>query len=184
MGSRGWQHDHAVLLSATDFCSYKNSPCDTLGFAPIGGMCNQIRSCTINEDTGLNTALTIAHEIGHNFGMHHDGDGNYCHQTVGSIMAPTLVSKDGSLQCTPQSACLDNKSQQVSELKFPNKLPGQLYDADVQCKWQFGASAQLCQYDFGKEKQESHFFLENVKYKCRSVFFLGEMRILILPSGQ
>ncbi|KAL8594305.1 hypothetical protein ACOMHN_001007 [Nucella lapillus] len=164
MGSRGRQHDHAVLLSATDFCSYKNSPCDTLGFAPIGGMCNQIRSCTINEDTGLNTALTIAHEIGHNFGMHHDGDGNYCHQTVGSIMAPTLVSKDGSLQwsvCsrayllrflnTPQSACLDNKSQQVSELKFPDKLPGQLYDADVQCKWQFGASAQLCQYDFGKD---------------------------------
>lgn len=37
------------------------------GFAPIGGMCNQIRSCTINEDTGLNTALTIAHEVGHKY---------------------------------------------------------------------------------------------------------------------
>ncbi|KAK7475537.1 hypothetical protein BaRGS_00033226, partial [Batillaria attramentaria] len=164
LGGNRRQHDHAVLLSAKDFCSYKNSPCDTLGFAPIGGMCNQIRSCTINEDTGLNTALTIAHEIGHNFGMFHDGEGNYCRQTVGSIMAPTLVSKDGTLQwsvCsrayllrflnTPQSACLDDRSQHVAELKFPDQLPGQLYDADVQCKWQFGNSAQLCTYDFGKD---------------------------------
>lgn len=164
LGGDRRQHDHAVLLSATDFCSYKNSPCDTLGFAPIGGMCNQIRSCTINEDTGLNTALTIAHEVGHNFGMFHDGEGNYCRQTVGSIMAPTLVSKDGTLQwsvCsrayllrflnTPQSVCLDDRSQHVAELKFPDQLPGQLYDADVQCKWQFGSSAQLCTYDFGKD---------------------------------
>ena len=54
------------------------------------------------------------------------------------------------LSSTPQSACLDDKSTHVAELKFPDQLPGQLYDADVQCKWQFGNSAQLCQYDFGK----------------------------------
>lgn len=35
------------------------------GFAPIEGMCNRVRSCTVNEDTGLTTALTVAHEIGH-----------------------------------------------------------------------------------------------------------------------
>lgn len=36
-----------------------------LGFAPISGMCSKYRSCTINEDTGLGLAFTIAHESGH-----------------------------------------------------------------------------------------------------------------------
>jgi len=35
------------------------------GFAPISGMCCKYRSCTINEDTGLGLAFTIAHESGH-----------------------------------------------------------------------------------------------------------------------
>lgn len=36
-----------------------------VGFAPISGMCSKYRSCTINEDTGLGLAFTIAHESGH-----------------------------------------------------------------------------------------------------------------------
>ncbi|XP_048353725.1 A disintegrin and metalloproteinase with thrombospondin motifs 10-like [Sphaerodactylus townsendi] len=35
------------------------------GLAPVGGMCERERSCSINEDLGLATAFTIAHEIGH-----------------------------------------------------------------------------------------------------------------------
>lgn len=35
------------------------------GLAPVGGMCEPERSCSINEDIGLGTAFTIAHEIGH-----------------------------------------------------------------------------------------------------------------------
>lgn len=35
------------------------------GLAPVGGMCERERSCSINEDIGLATAFTIAHEIGH-----------------------------------------------------------------------------------------------------------------------
>lgn len=35
------------------------------GLAPVGGMCEPERSCSINEDIGLATAFTIAHEIGH-----------------------------------------------------------------------------------------------------------------------
>ena len=51
---------------------------------------------------------------------------------------------------TPQSDCLDDRPRQVAELKFPDKLPGELYNADIQCKWQFGSRARLCTYDFGK----------------------------------
>lgn len=44
------------------------------GFAPISGMCSRYRSCTINEDTGLGLAFTIAHESGHKyvFPIHYD----------------------------------------------------------------------------------------------------------------
>ena len=28
---RGVHHDHAILLTGVDICSYQNAPCDTLG---------------------------------------------------------------------------------------------------------------------------------------------------------
>lgn len=36
-----------------------------LGLASVAGMCEPERSCSINEDIGLGSAFTIAHEIGH-----------------------------------------------------------------------------------------------------------------------
>ncbi|RXM27553.1 A disintegrin and metalloproteinase with thrombospondin motifs 18 [Acipenser ruthenus] len=95
IGKNGKRHDHAVLLTGLDICSWKNEPCDTLGFAPISGMCSKYRSCTINEDTGLGLAFTIAHESGHNFGMIHDGEGNVCKKAEGNIMSPTLAGNNG-----------------------------------------------------------------------------------------
>lgn len=38
-----------------------------LGLAPLSGMCGGDRSCSINEDIGLASAFTIAHEIGHKY---------------------------------------------------------------------------------------------------------------------
>ncbi|GLD65526.1 A disintegrin and metalloproteinase with thrombospondin motifs 16 [Lates japonicus] len=58
-------------------------------------MCSKYRSCTINEDTGLGLAFTIAHESGHNFGMVHDGEGNVCKKSEGNIMSPTLAGHNG-----------------------------------------------------------------------------------------
>ena len=36
-----------------------------LGLAELGTMCESRKSCAINEDNGLSTAFTIAHELGH-----------------------------------------------------------------------------------------------------------------------
>ncbi|TKS69707.1 disintegrin and metalloproteinase with thrombospondin motifs 18 [Collichthys lucidus] len=163
VGKGGKRHDHAVLLTGLDICSWKNEPCDTLGFAPISGMCSKYRSCTINEDTGLGLAFTIAHESGHNFGMIHDGEGNPCRKTEGNIMSPTLAGNNGVFfwsTCsrqylsrflgTAQASCLVDEPKQIGQYKYPEQLPGQLYDADTQCKWQFGSKAKLCGLDFVK----------------------------------
>ena len=42
-----------------------NEPCSTLGLAQVAGLCQPHRSCSINEDTGLSLAWTVAHELGH-----------------------------------------------------------------------------------------------------------------------
>ncbi|KAM8945924.1 A disintegrin and metalloproteinase with thrombospondin motifs 18 [Pelodytes ibericus] len=163
-GKNGKRHDHAILLTGLDICSWKNEPCDTLGFAPINGMCSKYRSCTINEDTGLGLAFTIAHESGHNFGMVHDGEGNACRKTEGNIMSPTLTGNNGVFSwsacsrqylkeflSTAQSSCLVDEPKQLGHYQYPEKLPGQIYDADTQCKWQFGSKAKQCSLTFVKD---------------------------------
>lgn len=36
-----------------------------IGLAELGTICDPYRSCSISEDSGLSTAFTIAHELGH-----------------------------------------------------------------------------------------------------------------------
>ncbi|XP_066539063.1 A disintegrin and metalloproteinase with thrombospondin motifs 16 isoform X2 [Hoplias malabaricus] len=181
-GREGRRHDHAILLTGLDICSWKNEPCDTLGFAPISGMCSKYRSCTINEDTGLGLAFTIAHESGHNFGMVHDGEGNVCKKSVGNIMSPTLAGHNGLFSwsscsrqylsrflSTAQATCLSDEPKAVEEYKYPEKLPGELYDTDTQCKWQFGEKAKLCTLDFKKDICKA-LWCHRVGRKCETKF--------------
>ncbi|XP_034467875.1 A disintegrin and metalloproteinase with thrombospondin motifs 16 [Hippoglossus hippoglossus] len=181
-GREGRHHDHAILLTGLDICSWKNEPCDTLGFAPISGMCSKYRSCTINEDTGLGLAFTIAHESGHNFGMVHDGEGNVCKKSEGNIMSPTLAGHNGIFSWSAcsrqylsrflnsaQALCLSDEPRAVKEYPYPEKLPGELYDADTQCKWQFGEKAKLCTLDFKKDICKA-LWCHRVGRKCETKF--------------
>ncbi|CAH2324449.1 A disintegrin and metallo ase with thrombospondin motifs 18, partial [Pelobates cultripes] len=181
-GKNGKRHDHAILLTGLDICSWKNEPCDTLGFAPINGMCSKYRSCTINEDSGLGLAFTIAHESGHNFGMVHDGEGNACRKAEGNIMSPTLTGNNGVFSwsacsrqylkeflSTAQSSCLVDEPKQVGHFKYPEQLPGQIYDADTQCKWQFGSKAKQCSLTFVKDICKS-LWCHKTGHRCETKF--------------
>ncbi|XP_025019092.1 A disintegrin and metalloproteinase with thrombospondin motifs 6 [Python bivittatus] len=154
-------HDNAVLITRYDICTYKNKPCGTLGLASVAGMCEPERSCSINEDIGLGSAFTIAHEIGHNFGMNHDGIGNSCgtkgHEAA-KLMAAHITANTNpfswstcsrdyitSFLDSGRGTCLDNEPPKRDFL-YPVVAPGQVYDADEQCRFQYGATSRQCKY--------------------------------------
>lgn len=51
-------HDLAIWLTRNDI----GGPS---GYAPLGGVCDSNRSCSLNRDEGLSSAFIIAHEMGH-----------------------------------------------------------------------------------------------------------------------
>ena len=56
--------DAAILLTRHDICKSKDV-CQTLGMARLGQVCVPGQHCAIIEDSGINTAFTVSHEIGH-----------------------------------------------------------------------------------------------------------------------
>ncbi|XP_021333676.1 A disintegrin and metalloproteinase with thrombospondin motifs 7 isoform X1 [Danio rerio] len=151
-------HDVAVLITRKDICAAINKPCETLGLSHVAGMCQPHRSCSINEDTGLPLAFTIAHELGHNFGIQHDGNGNDC-EPIGKrpfVMSPQLLygtSPPNWSRCSREYItrfldrgwgwCLDDPPVR-NELDLHPAPPGVLYSAAHQCKLQYGSSSLLC----------------------------------------
>ncbi|XP_029031336.1 disintegrin and metalloproteinase domain-containing protein 33 [Betta splendens] len=81
------KHDNAQLLTGVIFKG------TTIGMAPLEGMCSLENSGGINVDhseLSIGAAATMAHEIGHNFGMSHDHDGCCTEATAeqgGCVMA-------------------------------------------------------------------------------------------------
>ncbi|XP_061491673.1 disintegrin and metalloproteinase domain-containing protein 12 isoform X2 [Rhineura floridana] len=84
-------HDNAQLLSGVYFQG------TTIGMAPIMSMCTAEQSGGIvmdHSDSPLGAAVTLAHELGHNFGMNHDTLERGCNCKVsadkgGCIMNPS-----------------------------------------------------------------------------------------------
>ncbi|XP_067827399.1 A disintegrin and metalloproteinase with thrombospondin motifs 7-like isoform X2 [Heptranchias perlo] len=151
-------HDVAVLLTRKDICAGMNRPCETLGLSHVSGMCQPHRSCSINEDSGLPLAFTVAHELGHNFGIQHDGTGNDC-EPIGKrpfIMSPQLLYDTSPLtwsRCSREyitrfldrgwGLCLDDLPAKEA-IGLPSVAPGVLYDVNHQCRLQYGARSVFC----------------------------------------
>ncbi|EDO42270.1 predicted protein [Nematostella vectensis] len=156
-----WDYDAAVLMTRKDICADQNEPCSTVGIGYMYGMCDTKRRCSVSEDSGLNVAFTIAHELAHNFGVFHDGDGNRCTDYSGYI--PHLMSErwepdniHGSMKWSKcsidslqeflrskDSSCLYRHALE-KPIALPTDLAGVTYSADDQCRLQYGNRAKHC----------------------------------------
>ncbi|KAK6313416.1 hypothetical protein J4Q44_G00167630 [Coregonus suidteri] len=151
-------HDVAVLVTRKDICAGLNEPCETLGLSHLSGMCQPHRSCNINEDSGLPVAFTIAHELGHSFGIHHDGQGNDCEMDGRHpfIMSRQLMYDTSPLTWSSCSKdyitrfldrgwgfCLDDRPSK-KDLTTPLARLGVRYTTQHQCQLQYGPNATYC----------------------------------------
>ncbi|XP_013106466.2 A disintegrin and metalloproteinase with thrombospondin motifs 6 isoform X1 [Stomoxys calcitrans] len=151
-------HDVAVLITRKNICG---NNCMTLGLANVGGMCKPKQSCSVNEDNGIMLSHTIAHELGHNFGMFHDTAKIGCHPRVGSIvhiMTPTFGA-DTLQVCWSNCSrkfithfldqglgdCLDDEPTPLDEYAYPEEQPGKKYNAELQCRLQYNVTdSEVC----------------------------------------
>ncbi|CAH2042042.1 unnamed protein product, partial [Iphiclides podalirius] len=151
--------DHALILTGLDlYVVNKNGKVSSqvVGLAPVAGMCTVTSSCTVNEGRHFESVYVVAHEIGHNLGMRHDGPlaDNGCDPSA-YIMSPTLGSgKITWSQCsknylqkfldTVQSRCLLDHGNSAGQLDHSAEgiLPGERFDADQQCMLKYGSGSR------------------------------------------
>ncbi|XP_046752796.1 A disintegrin and metalloproteinase with thrombospondin motifs adt-1-like isoform X1 [Diprion similis] len=151
--TRHW--DHALMLTGLDLYVVNKRgkvSSQVVGLAPVAGMCTKTSSCTVNEGRHFESVYVVAHEIGHNLGMRHDGStsDNQCDPTS-YIMSPTLGS--GKITWSPcsrsylqrflqtsQSRCLLDHGSSGGQLDHSAEgaLPGERFDSNQQCILKYG----------------------------------------------
>ncbi|XP_059608052.1 A disintegrin and metalloproteinase with thrombospondin motifs adt-1-like [Phlebotomus argentipes] len=155
------QHwDMAVYISGLDFFAWESGKRNgvTMGLATVGGVCIPEYNCVVAEfgatnslgkpypSTGFTSVFILAHEIGHNLGMHHDGTGNSCPKD-GFVMSPSrgtdgettwsACSADAVRSLRRFATCLRDKPDSVPEENDAwmfGGVPGRSWTARQQCQ--------------------------------------------------
>ncbi|TRY75432.1 hypothetical protein TCAL_00704 [Tigriopus californicus] len=147
------KHDLAIWLTRKDI----GGPS---GYAPVSGICDPARSCSLIHEDGLSSTFIIAHELGHLLGLSHDGDasaGNECRDEAlqGSVMAPLVGATFSYFHWSSCSAeeyhfmsdewhCLKNPPRSPQNVTFISNSFLHAYTLDEQCRMEFGDGFQFC----------------------------------------
>ncbi|KAK3883003.1 hypothetical protein Pcinc_012655 [Petrolisthes cinctipes] len=148
----GESWDHALMLSGLNLYDGFPKVYSVIGLAWVSGMCHPLYSCTINEGTSFESVYVIAHEMGHNLGMSHDGSkgGNQCDGSKFLMSASTGPGKVTWSTCSNQElksflksgkACLQFRDRGPRKLEFESdNLPGEKFTQERQCTFAEGSN--------------------------------------------
>ncbi|KAJ1524302.1 hypothetical protein ONE63_010813 [Megalurothrips usitatus] len=151
--------DMGLYVSGLDFFAYENGRKSgvTMGLATVGGVCLDRYACVIAElgtvnvfgkpypSAGFTSVYILAHEIGHNLGMHHDSTSNSCPKD-GFIMSPSRGTQGEAVwsSCSQevlqqtQAECLTDRPRappkDMDHMAVYKDEPGQAWGAKKQCE--------------------------------------------------
>lgn len=149
------------------------------GLAMMGSTCGTDFGRAVNNDIGLASAIIIAHEAAHTFGLGHDGNDERCNNGE-YIMASVVSDGKNAFKWSPcsskriqefltgsGSSCLDdNPYDFIHEPSiFHNKLPGQIANATLQCILQYGSEYFQCPQ---KQADCGSLYCTSDGYLCKS----------------
>ncbi|XP_069107601.1 A disintegrin and metalloproteinase with thrombospondin motifs 6-like [Argopecten irradians] len=159
-------HDHAMLFTKYDF--FDGTDNGVAGLAYLDGICSSNKQSVVEDLFDFGMMTIAAHEVGHSLSADHDGVGNACPFEGGYIMAATSTIQTGDTATNPWkfSTCSVSSFQnQINLLNFAGQnclaslstnfnataltpydqqIPGQIYDADEQCRRIVGDNSYMC----------------------------------------
>ncbi|KAL3888135.1 hypothetical protein ACJMK2_000515, partial [Sinanodonta woodiana] len=161
-------YDHAMLFTRHEM--YEEAANDSVGgYSPIGGICEMgNRISVIRQRDYFWTISTAAHELGHNLGAVHDGEG----EAIACNSSDFFILSDQEIQFSPDKTysrnpwlfsicsvesfkktlkhrdCARNAGvvyDPTELMTYMKTMPGQVYTNDRQCEFFRGRGSTYCQ---------------------------------------